>query len=318
MGARSAMIGSPEIFLPRMIGSVASCPNCSLVMSSRKETPSRWALGSSMPMTVRPGMVATRADRADMLRAMSSASAITRLALMPGAGSSSYMVTTGPGFTSTIWPFTWKSSSTLSSSRALRSSAALSILPPCAAGTGASRSGEGSEPWPNRSSCDTGAIARWAGAGLGVWMVIGGLGSFDTVLRGVAARGAGRGSSSSSSSSSAAPPAKAKLGRGRLRRGRVGRFKCSSGFSSARLRYQAKPPAISASTISRPLIQPRPPSGAAAVRLNIPRAVARPIIPPQPDGRPTSGSGWNSDRAMPIRTMPSRHLPTCPFHPAMS
>ena len=50
-----------------------------------------------MPMTLRPGMVATRADSADMLRAMSSASWITRLALMPLAGSSSYIVTTGPG-----------------------------------------------------------------------------------------------------------------------------------------------------------------------------------------------------------------------------
>src|SRR3546814_11767619 len=63
-----------------------------------------------------------------MLRAISSASATTRLALMPDAGSSSYIVTTGPGRTSTIDPLTLKSSSTLSSSRALRSSAALSIV----------------------------------------------------------------------------------------------------------------------------------------------------------------------------------------------
>ena len=61
-----------------------------------------------------------------MLRAMSSASWITRLALMPLAGSSSYIVTTGPGRTSTMSPRTWKSSSTDSSTRALRSSAALS------------------------------------------------------------------------------------------------------------------------------------------------------------------------------------------------
>src|SRR3546814_21187483 len=47
---------------------------------------------------------------------------------MPDAGSSSYIVTTGPGRTSTIDPLTLKSSSTLSSSRALRSSAALSIV----------------------------------------------------------------------------------------------------------------------------------------------------------------------------------------------
>jgi hypothetical protein len=74
-----------------------------------------------------PGTVATRADSADMLRAISSASWTTRLALIPAAGSSSYMVTTGPGRTSTIAPLTWKSSSTDSSSRALRSSPALSI-----------------------------------------------------------------------------------------------------------------------------------------------------------------------------------------------
>ena len=43
---------------------------------------------------------------ADMLRAMSSARPITRLAFRPGAGSSSYMVTTGPGRTATISPFT--------------------------------------------------------------------------------------------------------------------------------------------------------------------------------------------------------------------
>jgi hypothetical protein len=96
--------------------------------SSRKETMSRTALGSSMPITVRPGMAETRAEIALMLRAISSARPITRLALMPGAGSSSYMVTTGPVRTAVISPFTLKSSSTFSSRRALRSSASLSIL----------------------------------------------------------------------------------------------------------------------------------------------------------------------------------------------
>ena len=79
-----------------------------------------------MPITLRPAITATRADTALMLRAMSSASATTRLALMPGAGSSSYIVTTGPGQTLVIEPSTLKSPSTFSSSRALRSSAALS------------------------------------------------------------------------------------------------------------------------------------------------------------------------------------------------
>ena len=97
-----------------------------------------------MPMTLRPGIVATRADIADMLRAISSASWMTRLALIPGAGSSSYIVTTGPGRTSVIAPFTWKSSSTVSSSRALRSSAALSSACPGAGGAGVSSDRSGS------------------------------------------------------------------------------------------------------------------------------------------------------------------------------
>ena len=79
-----------------------------------------------------------------MLRAMSSARPITRLALMPGAGSSSYIVTTGPVRTAVISPLTLKSSSTFSSSRALRSSASLSSLGAVSAGGSASRSRLGS------------------------------------------------------------------------------------------------------------------------------------------------------------------------------
>ena len=59
-----------------------------------------------MPMTVRPGTVETRAERADMERAMSSERPMTREAFRPGAGSSSYMVTTGPGRTEVISPLT--------------------------------------------------------------------------------------------------------------------------------------------------------------------------------------------------------------------
>ena len=97
-----------------------------------------------MPITLRPGIVATRADSADMLRAMSSASWITRLALIPLAGSSSYIVTTGPGRTSTMSPRTWKSSSTLSSRRALRSSPARSIGVLLPAGAAPSKASGGS------------------------------------------------------------------------------------------------------------------------------------------------------------------------------
>jgi hypothetical protein len=59
-----------------------------------------------MPMTERPGMVETRAASADIDRAMSSASPMTRLALSPAAGSSSYIVTTGPGRIEAISPRT--------------------------------------------------------------------------------------------------------------------------------------------------------------------------------------------------------------------
>ena len=50
-----------------------------------------------MPMALRPGTTATRADSALIERAMSSARPMTREDLMPGAGSSSYSVTTGAG-----------------------------------------------------------------------------------------------------------------------------------------------------------------------------------------------------------------------------
>src|SRR5712671_1151111 len=78
-----------------------------------------------MPMALRPGTTATRADSALIDRALSSASPITRDDLMPGAGSSSYSVTTGPGLALTISPRTPKSPSTPSSARELASSSLL-------------------------------------------------------------------------------------------------------------------------------------------------------------------------------------------------
>ena len=57
--------------------------------SSLKLTISRVTLGSSMPMTLRPGTTAIRTETALMERAMSSLSPITRDVLVPGAGSSS-------------------------------------------------------------------------------------------------------------------------------------------------------------------------------------------------------------------------------------
>src|SRR3981189_2510990 len=70
-------------------------------------------------MALRPGTTATRADSALIDRAISSASPMTREDLRPGAGSSSYSVTTGPGGALTISPRTPKSPSTPSSAREL-------------------------------------------------------------------------------------------------------------------------------------------------------------------------------------------------------
>ena len=90
IGARSATTGRPAMSFPRMMGRVPLLPwKLSEEISSDKDTISRLRLGSSMPMTLRPGMTATRAETALIERAMSSARPITRLALMPGAGSSS-------------------------------------------------------------------------------------------------------------------------------------------------------------------------------------------------------------------------------------
>ena len=88
--ARSAITGAPPMSLPSANGRrpalrvQSSEPNI-----SPSSTVSRLALGSSMPMTFRPGTVAMRTAVTCMLRAMSSARPITRADLVPGAGSSS-------------------------------------------------------------------------------------------------------------------------------------------------------------------------------------------------------------------------------------
>src|SRR6267142_4861162 len=124
--ASSMMTGSPPMVLPRQSGNFATDSPLSLAVSiSRKYTFSRCGFGNSMPMALRPGTTATRAESALIDRAMSSASPITRDDLMPGAGSSSYSVTTGPGLALTISPRTPKSPSTPSSAREFVSSADL-------------------------------------------------------------------------------------------------------------------------------------------------------------------------------------------------
>ena len=60
-----------------------------LLSRSRRYTVSRLALGSSMPMALRPGTTLTRQAATLIERAMSSESATTRADFTPGAGTSS-------------------------------------------------------------------------------------------------------------------------------------------------------------------------------------------------------------------------------------
>ncbi len=88
--ARSTMTGSPPIVLPSAMARRCLLSAKSWLASiSRRNTVSRFWFGSSMPMALRPCTTATRAEIADIERAMSSARPITREDLMPGAGSSS-------------------------------------------------------------------------------------------------------------------------------------------------------------------------------------------------------------------------------------
>ncbi len=107
MRVKSTITGPPPMSLPSASGRlILLSPKSRDDRISRSTTFSRFSFGSSMPITLRPGTVETRADSADIDRAISSASPITRDALRPGAGSNSYMVTTGPGRTLTISPLT--------------------------------------------------------------------------------------------------------------------------------------------------------------------------------------------------------------------
>ena len=77
----------------------------------------------------------TLVDRADIDLAISSAKLISREVLVPGAGSSSYSVTTGPGRTFTTSPLTPKSAKTFSNKRAVCDNA-LAVLVGSVSGTG--------------------------------------------------------------------------------------------------------------------------------------------------------------------------------------
>jgi len=118
---RSAMTGIPVMSSPSAMGSRCfAWAKASLSTASRRVTASRSALGISIPMAALPGMGATmRTLWAFRARARSSARLAILLILTPGAGSSSYIVMTGPGLTSATLPSTPKSASFLSRSLAL-------------------------------------------------------------------------------------------------------------------------------------------------------------------------------------------------------
>ena len=90
MRARSTMTASPPIVLPSAMASLClDWVKSGEQNNSRRNTVSRRWFGSSMPMTLRPCTTATRAETADIERAISSDRPITRDDLVPGAGSSS-------------------------------------------------------------------------------------------------------------------------------------------------------------------------------------------------------------------------------------
>ena len=105
--AKFATIGSPPMSFPKASGSFClPSPKYRLDKISLRTTFSRFSFGYSIPITERPGTVDTLVESADIDLAISSANPITLLALRPGAGSNSYIVTTGPGLTETISPLT--------------------------------------------------------------------------------------------------------------------------------------------------------------------------------------------------------------------
>ena len=111
MRARSTITGSPPMVLPRQSGSLAvrvgvvvgreQFAEIDLLALRRSAVRCRWRCGPTRRRRAR--------RRALIERAMSSARPITRDDLMPGAGSSSYSVTTGPGRALMISPRTPKS-----------------------------------------------------------------------------------------------------------------------------------------------------------------------------------------------------------------
>ena len=75
----------------------------------------------SIPIVLDPGTTAIRTDTALIERAISSDKPITLAIFVPGAGSNSYNVTTGPGLICTILPITPNSCKSSSNLKAILS-----------------------------------------------------------------------------------------------------------------------------------------------------------------------------------------------------
>ena len=161
------MTGRPSRSRPSATGSSrSSAVHCSSSSSSRSTTTRDFGLGTSTPTMSRPGIRATRIDRALILRARSSARLTSRFILTPGLRRTPYWVTTGPVVRPATSPSTLNSAS-VSSSRSCRAFSSFSPASIALAGGSASspRSHTGpSSFWPGarRGSGRFGVLPRRA------------------------------------------------------------------------------------------------------------------------------------------------------------
>ncbi len=160
--SRSAMIGWPSRLRPSAIGSVARDRSHSAVSSSsRNVTTLAVGLGTSTPTAALPGIGATiRIDGARMASARSSANAAIRPTFTPGAGATSYCVTTGPVVRPAIDPSTrkvWSVSISTSPRRSISSSSSSCDSRSCSARRSSGGSSSGSPVTSGRSSPVDGA-----------------------------------------------------------------------------------------------------------------------------------------------------------------
>ena len=108
---RSPTIEIPEMLFPNAIGNFISLLlNFSSSIISFKNTFSLLEFGISIPIVFLPGTVATLADIELVYLAISSDKLMILDTFIPGAGSNSFNVTTGPQLILLILPSTPKSS----------------------------------------------------------------------------------------------------------------------------------------------------------------------------------------------------------------